>query len=84
MVRREVMHLQQHSSHDNVVKLLGTCLAPDGLTTTHIVMELCQGSLKDLCCPTLQRTLGEKDIVLIIWQILSGIESLHQNRVMHR
>ncbi len=85
MVEREKGLLKKYSSHKNIVKLWGTCEASEGeVTTMYLVMELCQGSLLELCNPNIQRRMGENDIALIIWQILNGVEFLHGKNTMHR
>ncbi len=72
-------------SHDNILKLYGSLLVPDGLAGKRLflVMEACKGNLAELCHPNLRRQLSQWDVRRIVSQILHGLEFMHTNNILH-
>ena len=66
--------------HPNIIKLVETYQDQYYL---HIVTDLCTG--KDVFTHCLQKAkLTEKDICVIIFKIVSAVQYLHENKIVHR
>ncbi len=78
-IEREHYVLKKHP-HDNVVSYLGR-IDDKGMKMTYFVMELCHTDLKTL---SKDRRFSEAEIAVIMKEVLTALDHLHSNKVLHR
>ncbi len=64
--------------HKNIISYLGMNTSGK---TTYFVMELCQANLKDFRSG---RILIRPEISVIMKEVLTALDYLHRNRIVHR
>jgi len=79
MLRREI-HIMKSLDHPNILKLFEVYVSDEEF---FLVMELVEG--RELFDKIVERgQYSEKDAANIVWQIVSGVNYLHQNGIAHR
>eukprot|EP01137_Pigoraptor_chileana_P005680 Opistho-2@2916 len=66
--------------HDHVTQYFGSFMKAD---TIWIAMEFCAGSVNDIL-EIFKKPLQEVEIAAIVFQVLKGLDYLHQNNKIHR
>ncbi len=82
-IEKEVTMLET-ARHHNIVIYHGHCNlkgSPGDLDSTGMVMELCHGTLKSL---VKERQLNLFEVAYLIQQLLTGVDYLHAQGIIHR